>query len=418
MIMSRLVWMQLRSYDLIPDTKTLDAFLSLSTEEQQRCGGVDLFQKLALPYHITEPNSQTPESGLTPLRLYRHGLRFLCDSSSPYQQFINWQWLMIIATILASVFTSRILSGSWLLPALIAATLLSRGTFLAQIGSVSFELTLTCLFNVLLCCLIHFLRTGSHFSVIIGSMILITASGLSEIFLILSFTLPVALPFFPKILQTDHKETPTPVQRKSILLPVNRPARNWIPDHYNRSSFLNWWLLTCVFSSLFWMLCQISTHPAFPLGASSAPDESPLLSSVALLSQQDSFMPLDIHYGLSLFCILLFRLRASRKNQWALHEAVQTFLILTAQMILLSLFSDLSFVNSPYTQTAIQESFSIQHIFPAAVRFANWLEPVILSLGIVCFFHILKEGPKDLIILKKPETTDQSRTGESCETIP
>ena len=408
MILSRLVWMQLRSYDMAWDSKTLFVFQNLSPDRIQGCPEKDLFQQLPLP--VISPNTRANAfREFSPDLFLRVSIPFFCQTKSPSLVFFNWQWIMVVGIILASVFSSRILTGSWVIALLTGAALLSRGSLLAQIGLFSADLSLTCLHSLLLCCLIHFLRTASPVSAILSSLSLISGSFLSEGFLMISLLIPPCMPFFFQVLTLSknskdlHRSSEAPAGR--IFQPARSPASDWFPEIYGRRSLILWWIITAFFSLAVGLIGLPQEKPlpmAFPaLENSHIPlTKIPMLLKLWL---QLNFSAFDFHYGLSLFFILVFKIKASERLRWKLDEPLHTFLTLTILTACGALLLDLPYLARLDWLPENLRLYPLEMplIRPSLIYFANWSEPAILTLGIVCFYHMLKKKPGYFNILKK-----------------
>lgn len=406
MILSRLVWMQLRTYELKWSQSLISAHATLTHKKSSVCKNITAIRKdfslenyeLYIAPEATDRTLQRP---------YLWAMKYLCHSSQPYQSFMNWQWLMVVLIILSSVFLSRILTSSWLISLLVGATLLSRGSLLAQIGLFSGELTITCMISCLLCCVVHFLRTGSSPGVLVSCFILLAGSALSPVFLFISLTILIYLPFkfrdFSPPDQRGVSQAARLFRHKKIFGPIQSPFRTWVVQDMNSTYLLGLWGALSILSFLIYCGSLQAGFDEISGSFLNHLNMLPTISELPITLRQWgylTFVSWDLHYSVSVIFIIVAGWTAIRKGHWALKETLYVFGFLSLALAMLSI------LTSPFLLSPVDKNFLLpgtQPYFPRPdlIYFANWLEPAILTLGIVCLYHMLKKSPGDLKALKK-----------------
>lgn len=409
MILSRLVWMQLRTYELKWSHSLQNSYAILTHDDASACKNLAAIKR-DFNLEVYETSLPSGAQNYSLQKPYLWAMKYLCASPQPYQSFMNWQWLMVVLIILSSVFLSRILSGSWLVSLLIGATLLSRGSLLAQIGLFSGELTITCMISSLLCCMVHFLRTGSSPGVLASCFILSAGSGLSPGILFISLTILLYLPFKFRDFSTS---SPHPSKRKSFLFshtkifgPIPGPLRAWIIKDRNSKFLLALWAGISIFSlAIFYSSLYYDVNDIANIFADRFSEHLNAETLLKIFEQwiNLAFVSWDLHYAVSVIAILAAGISTSQKGHWALKETLYVFSTLSLGLLI---FSGLT---TPVLLSPFDTNFSSDTMPPGIPRpdliyFANWLEPAILTLGIVCLYHMLKKSPEDLKALKKQAT--------------
>lgn len=193
MILMRLVWMQLRSYPVVPDLRA-----SVAVEEAQARYGADCGYDLeAVRGQYAKPEQRTALSlalgwietpGNTALAWVscRAGL-------TDVHQFARFNQWMLAATVIAAALLTRFITSSWTVSLIVAAMLLSRGRLLADLGRVSSDSIVFFCVTAFFSCLGHYIRTGSRITLTAAAAVIIVCSLVERAGLALALVMPVAL---------------------------------------------------------------------------------------------------------------------------------------------------------------------------------------------------------------------------------
>jgi len=174
--------------------------------------------------------------------------------------------------------------------------------------------------------------------------------------------------------------------------PRSMPFAQWIRGfEHSRLFFLVWllFLFICCFVAITSNQASLDQYLSLL-----KPDYADLGTVLTVQSFRNwasqIFNSWDLHYSFSMVAVILFLNKKRVKKDWALWES-SFFLV----MNLLALFIASFFWSVPGLRLAGSEGFlseiSVKNHLPL-VYYANWLEPVILTLGIVCLYHVLKRN--------------------------
>ena len=192
MVLMRLVWMQLRSYQFQWDPRASLELTRLSANhERPRCGNPKTAIESQFPKQEIRHRDVPFES-----MGFQWFLRYFCKNGDPHKNFFIKanQTVVIMVTILLCLFV-RFLTGSWIAALIAAVILMSRGRFIAFVGTVS-PIHLTMLlssFWFLFVC--HFFRTGDDKSFFISFFWLLLLSLVDRSFIAGLVILPLFLGF-------------------------------------------------------------------------------------------------------------------------------------------------------------------------------------------------------------------------------
>ncbi len=168
MILMRLVWLQRRDYHVRMDYRARANLEAVYRESPGACAfpfarfdrsiAVPL-DEVAAPVMIFDPIEsfrwlQAP-AWQSLLRSQCHQGRLQPDMLVRFQQ---WQW---VTTVFLAALTVRFLSGTWLMPLITVAALMSRGSLVSEVGRLSSNGSIFFCMMLWLASTIHFLRTGS-----------------------------------------------------------------------------------------------------------------------------------------------------------------------------------------------------------------------------------------------------------------
>ena len=160
MILARLVWMQLRSYQTGIDPVVAEV-LSETSQDDPHCDGLKnrLFQ--SANFDSSRPKSLFRKPALAYSYLAKQACAF--DKLEVGQLTRLNQWLYCLTTFFY-VLGSRFLTGSWTLSLTIGTMLLSRGSMLASLGLLSTDHFAALGLSFIFASLTHHLRTGAKIS--------------------------------------------------------------------------------------------------------------------------------------------------------------------------------------------------------------------------------------------------------------
>ena len=185
MILVRLVWVQARTYP--PSGHT------------QFVLGRSVAPAGCLPAAVDEGGSQSSVHALTSVPAARRlWARMSCRGGMFKPEIVvrNNQYLLF-GTVFASVLLVRIAARSWLVALIAGTILLSRGRLIAAVGDTSWEWLFTCLLTFWTANLAHFLRTGVRASLVSLSGWALLLAALDPAFGALGAAVPLALLVIP-----------------------------------------------------------------------------------------------------------------------------------------------------------------------------------------------------------------------------
>jgi hypothetical protein len=231
MILMRLVWMQLRSYPVVQDPRTLIAIERLVKDGAAGC-----------VYERSQPGESTGalaggEARERAVRLWLtspgHALatRAACRYGALADRYaikLN-QWLFAGTVLLATLMT-RFLTSSWTVSLIVAGMLMSRGGLLAELGRVSADWLLGFSFTLWMTCIAHYLRTGAPVA-FVGAALAVAVGALFDRALA---PLALAMPIVLGVGYAYRRQLARPVIQR--LREVNRQLRvfqrqsNALPD--------------------------------------------------------------------------------------------------------------------------------------------------------------------------------------------
>lgn len=414
MIISRIAWMQLRQYNIeISTTELVTAHIHKDNGHYTNCTNFDL-KKPAL-----DP------------RLYGYWYSYgLSVQNYVFCQLLNysasdlkqWQIGTLLVTIVSAVWLTRFLTSSWLVSLLVGATLLSRGSLLARLGDISSSHYVTLFIMVWLTCSAHFLRTGSLITYTVASFALIISSLFDSICQVLFLAIPIFILTHyltyrktfnsppTSTIKADRVQAPDPMldqihqglntkkpatlrqihkgrfKRGGLLKPMNHAFSVWI--YYNHR-----WIKLILFNMLLFLVTYLLQRAIYNnLNLPKTDVEFSLLNSSINLEFLFSWIttllnPVDLHY---LACLLVIALCCIHSFYFGLFSLSECSWILSiAGMLLVAA----SFLKSA-TLAAKFHLYSQEHLIAPLIQLATsskiliWLEPIILTLGIICFYQL------------------------------
>lgn len=175
MIFMRLIWMQLRTYAFSQDSRAIIALEFLHDRVDDRCKYAHFFPEGSSgPSNAaagSEARKAESRQGLTRAWLTSVGYAleglFLCRQDwledRPVARLNQW---VFTGTVLLAVLMTRFIASNWTVALAVGAMLLSRGSLLSQLGSVSADGMIGLLITAWLAAGAHFLRTGATASLV------------------------------------------------------------------------------------------------------------------------------------------------------------------------------------------------------------------------------------------------------------
>lgn len=158
MILMRLVWMDLRVYDVQIDSRFF-ASLSAITEAN---GGCEVRDPTAF-----SPSSEAASAESFPSwqnsPVYHYFVQLSCrDGYFSQDSYVRMNQGLLVLTILFCILICRMYCRSWVMFLAVAALLLSRGRYIAANGTISGQMLTSLLVTLWCLTLFHYLRTGSR----------------------------------------------------------------------------------------------------------------------------------------------------------------------------------------------------------------------------------------------------------------
>lgn len=200
MILSRLVWMQLRSYavDISPRAimaMELGRFVGLGPCDRGRAtvkSGLS-----GVPVEMLSAGQRAHVLGafawLAPVDLQVLGAAACRAGGMDERNLIRVNQALLIATVFSATLMTRFLCGSWTMALINAAMLMSRGSLLHGIGGSNGAMVASLLVAAFACAGAHYFRTGAWFSLIAMMGVAALAGGCERALLPLSLAMPCFL---------------------------------------------------------------------------------------------------------------------------------------------------------------------------------------------------------------------------------
>jgi|GEM_PF-6821480 hypothetical protein len=189
MILMRLVWMDLRSYVVVYAPQNRFAF-----ETSERSGVCA--RSFGMRQRITSYKGERllPRPGWADAWSYQTMLELSCRGGSFSESgFIRYNQGLLIATLLGCALLARILARSWIVSAIVAVALLSRGRLIAANGHIAAEHLIMLGIAWWGVSLAHWVRSGSHWALSLHVLALLWLLPLEPSFAFLSLALPLGL---------------------------------------------------------------------------------------------------------------------------------------------------------------------------------------------------------------------------------
>ncbi len=428
MILMRLVWMQLRSYEAEVEPRALISLEMLRHEVGPGCEpGRFLSRDAVLPTDLEDDMQRNYLSLASP------GYALLgmagCEYIAPQDRIpikIN-QWLFVATVLMASLMT-RFVTSSWTISLTVAAMLLSRGRLLAEIGSVSIDFPVMLLITTWLTCMFHFIRSGAIVSLAGAVVAALLASAFDR-----SLTaLCLATPLFLSVGFLYRRRLARPVIRR--LRGMNRRRREvfarqgslpqpeaagvmarftgtmrWmlgmefppLPDGGRRLSYergtlfrtINVPFLLWIFWRRRWLTVSLGWVAAF----ATAMLAWHFLSPVAWLSPVgqplDWLTPVvervDLHFAFSVVVIAVCAAQSPAAGLPSFLEGIWLALFAMGLIFLAAAFADTG--DFAVAHRLLADGVEPGTLGALPVRPVGlWLEPIVLSLGVAGIYNLMK----------------------------
>lgn len=437
MIVMRLVWMQRKDYQVRLDYRSRANLESVYRRAPGSCAFPFARFNLGLPNsQIIGKSNQLmlrPDQNYPWLHspLWKSVLRSNCEKSRLQpKRIIQSQQLWWIGTVTLAALTVRFLSGSWLLPLITAATLMSRGSLINEIGRISPNEVIFFCVMLWLASTVHFLRTGSGISLAFSTIAGIGATLTETSLVSLLITLPLGLGLgyiirrrlagpiirrFKAERRTNHKQILEPqtddiaslsvnfirklfrldelpsisadrtqsklVERGSLLRTIELPFALWIFQKKRWARVLFLQLLTA------FILITIGLLNWDPL-----PWNQMSLFSLSTWMHHEWILlghPLDLHFVISLVVIILCAIQPPSEGILCFFEVAWILLI----SLLLTTVIGLALDYYDW-QRLVDSGLLAPNDNPVrwlrGIHLLVWLEPAIIGFAIAGMFNLLK----------------------------
>ncbi len=455
MILMRLVWLQLRSYNLDGSYRGLVSVYYETKDtmggcipEQQQGGGALLSEFQLMKDLQAKPKYQrvaSPGFQVLTRLLCSHGQLVLRD-------FLRLnQWVFLISIFFATCFV-RLLTRSWILAMATTTVLLSRGHLIANIGEISYDGVLMMLVTAWMAVLVHYFRSGARATLVFLSLIVIVGSMFDLVFVILPLSLCVVLvlgfvlrryllqPVIARF-RSEKKRIQTIIETGGIRLYeggvingavatilqwlVNRPK---VPDESTRDiwqveakmrflgsltqPFALWvyqnrrWLklLAVAFGTIVTagLVGMVVMRHVYDIGGWRH------VASAELWTWARDWLagllyPLDLHYAVCLTIIILCAVQSPALGLPNVFEATWVLIFAILFMATASLvldLMDLTILNS------IESSVGRWSIlaWTRSTKVFVWFEPTVLSFGLAGFYQLITVGEQSSLRRKNAKT--------------
>ena len=156
MALMRLIWIQLRTYPPDIDFRSTLAMESYQTSIDRPCDMSEILPNGDPSPPISQSHKKWLESqGMAQITAY------VCKKQNFHHRgFLTINQNLLSSIVFLAALTARLLTGGWMMPLVISVVLLSRGRLITSIGSISPDLLITFLLTFFCSAFAHFVRTG------------------------------------------------------------------------------------------------------------------------------------------------------------------------------------------------------------------------------------------------------------------
>ncbi len=440
MILVRMIWIQLRFFPVNVDYRALVTFGALLDSEQPSACYAEHAGKDQLWALLTD-NELVSDKRYRWFKIPGLALisRITCGLGAFTPQTLQWlNYVFFGGTVFLMLIMVRILTGSWLLGLFAAAMLLSRGQLVAKIGELTAVNGIMFLGALMMSCFVHYLRTASwvSFAGTLLGLVCLTMFDISWIVSLLALptvllcwrllpSLPAARREQPAGDETSRRQGPLflavrylrvifglddagatgervshlehAYERGALLRPLMVPYSFWV---LHRRRWLKLVISGYGLGFLVIALALVGWLQAMPaIIAFSDADQT--IAGVArqvtagvhlpwVVNWLDALRaPLDLHFGASLALIVLALFQSPARG---LHGFFETVWVVTAGMLLLIAATFVLDVIDARVLAEIEGDARGWSIYgwSRAPHVFTWIEPIVLSLGLVGLYNLLK----------------------------
>ncbi|MFW7377366.1 MAG: hypothetical protein ACOH5I_00995 [Oligoflexus sp.] len=189
MILMRLVWMDLRVYELIIDPRLAHGIEDLSRRTQNCELRHDDGQGIPGIRTASEAWQTWPKS-----HLYQAFFQLSCRHNRiSADSYIRMNQGVLVLIVLSCVLICRMYCRSWLMCLAVAALLLSRGRFIAANGTMSGQMLTTLAASLWLLSLFHWLRTASYGASLVQAVLLFALLSIETSLWPMAWAVPIGM---------------------------------------------------------------------------------------------------------------------------------------------------------------------------------------------------------------------------------
>ena len=383
MILMRLVWMQLRSYPVMIDMRSLAGLVS-GESQPYGCEIPESLRGLWIEEFAFKPNALVAKQGnwFSSPGFVRLG-RAACNRGVVNTEFFirNNQWLLI-ASVFGMVLATRFMTGSWLMSLLVGVILMSRGRLITGIGHLSIEQLLMPICVFWLVSMVHFVKTASWSIFFIHLFF----SG----FLIMNEPAFVVVPFITAIFwglgNTNRKAGESAGLTDgpgNFLRPLDISFKDWLSQRAHRFKVVG--LLLATVAACF-ILGLISFNKMLGVLSDGSLYNADINPDWYREWMQQWLSPIDTDLIVSFAVIGLTAFLPIRWSLVGLGSITRLFVAVITAVTVMSLGLDLLDYTYIYSlDSEINKNFI--EIWGRAPSVILWVEPIVLSFGAVGMFN-------------------------------
>lgn len=383
MILSRLTWLQVRSFKDEAHPRLIAQFEYICsqgspTRPSSHTANVHFEQALNRTV-FTPPAMAFGNAGLC------QGLRL----DWPYALGIN-KWILLMTILLAVLYT-RSLTRSWILSLMVCAVLLSRGALLARVSEPSLQLLLSGVVTLWVASAVHYVKTGAWISLISG----IFAAVLGALICMPLAALCLVMPLF---ILFSYRKVRSPIlfsalteerqQQGSLFCTITIPFLVWLSFDQRWKRLTITWLAVFVLLLIGLVNFKIAFRP--PNSGGWVPSDLAAIFQRDTIERYITFFgqrvlaPFDLHYFVSISAMLL-ALLYGQKDGFGFRESTAIILTMIAVLFIVG-FGITIGAAAFYPPGEFSNVMQSSHF----VGFLNWVEPVVISFGMLSLISIAR----------------------------
>lgn len=397
MVFSRLVWMQLRTYELSPNIRSLASYRALNNiYAKSHCSNNHIISKIFKPMET----KMQPRFGTAALAWFVQPFQLVsfnefCSKVDPIKFIIYSHWCFLLLTVISASFLTRFLTSSWCIAIFVTAVLMSRGRLLASIGSMSDYLPLTFIFTLWFTFCVHYMKTLYIYSLIMVLFLSFIGTMYTGDFVSLLLVIPLTY-------LVTYKESNREVDFHKFTNFNFSPFRvismsffSWLRFSEGSKNILALMLLVAIFTITVQMSLKVMILGTHGLSLESIFSNFSLnwhnFLNFSYYWYDEIKHLIDFHYLISLAIILVWAYRGKIKDN--IEICKESRYLLVTSLILLTLTSwangviDFQLLNDQRDLIVHSELNSPILVAP----FILWIEPVVLTLGIIGGCQMLKK---------------------------